>query len=155
MVYHLPELKGQRTKFSGLSCVYTLGWITRQAEWAPPKGYTADFKHTATNMVHRNILTAFLILLSPMLPAEEGKEGVVPNCSQASEPELMLRGQLAMVRQLAQGLTTLRYDLKIPERHSQVTLTINNKILGQHQKVWKRCYLSHRPCEHSTNTLNL
>ncbi len=34
-----------------------------------------------------------------------------------------------MVRQLAQGLTTLRYDLKIPERHSQVTLTINNKIL--------------------------
>ncbi len=26
---------------------------------------------------------------------------------------------------------------------------------GQHQNVWKRCYLSHRPCEHSTNTLNL
>ena len=81
------------------------------------------------NMVHRNILTAFLILLSPMLPAEAGKEGAVPNCSQASEPELLLRGQLAMVRQLSQGLTTLRYDLKIPERHAQVTLTINNEIL--------------------------
>ncbi len=29
------------------------------------------------------------------------------------------------------------------------------KNMGQHQNVWKRCYLSHRPCEHSTNTLNL
>ena len=28
-------------------------------------------------------------------------------------------------------------------------------IQGQHQNVWKRCYLSHRPCEHSTNNLNL
>ena len=33
-------------------------------------------------------------------------------------------------------------------------LPVGNK-LGQHQNVWKRCYLSHRPCEHSTNTLNL
>ncbi len=34
-----------------------------------------------------------------------------------------------MVRLLSQGLTTLRYDLKMPERHAQVTLTINNEIL--------------------------
>ncbi len=70
-----------------------------------------------------------LLLLSPMLPAGVARGGVEPGCSQAAEAELVLRGHLAMVRQLAQGLTTLRYDLKIPERHSQVTLTINNEIL--------------------------